>query len=107
MPRFGARGTFCAKPAYAKYERLRVLVSCAQYADARRWLHVSVSLRGGQLPSWPQMSEVKELFIGGDRQAIQVMPPRSNHVNIHEVLHLWHCLDGDGLPDFTGGGETI
>jgi hypothetical protein len=53
------------------------------------------------------MSEVKELFIGGDRQAIQVMPPRSNHVNIHEVLHLWHCLDGDGLPDFTGGGETI
>jgi hypothetical protein len=48
------------------------------------------------------------MFIGDGRKAIQVFAPVAEHVNIHEFcLHLWHCLDGDPLPDFTRGGPTI
>lgn len=94
--------------AYCKYDRLIVLVSCARQLDGKAWLHVSVSRRNGAIPSWEAMSEVKELFIGPDRTALQVMPPQAKHVNIHPAcLHLWCCLDGDVTPDFTAGGETI
>lgn len=94
--------------AYRWRQRLGVIVSCCTYNDRRIWLHVSVSRFDGVLPTWEQMSLVKALFIGEERQALQVMPKASEHVNIHPgVLHLWHCLDGDGLPDFRAGGETI
>lgn len=98
--------------AYARSYRHRtgllVLVSAAQYGDAKAWLHVSVSRSDHALPSWQTMSQVKNLLIGDDRTALQVMPPRAKHVNIHPgVLHLYCCLDGDVTPDFTGGGDTI
>lgn len=93
---------------YQKHGMVRVIIACAQYQDGKRWLHVSVSRKNRQIPSWTLMSEVKELFIGQDRTAYQVHPPRAKHVNIHPgVLHLWHCLDGDVTPDFTCGGDTI
>lgn len=94
--------------AYVKYDRLIVLASCARQLDGKAWLHVSVSRRNQETPSWDAMSEVKDLFIGSDRTALQVMPPRTKHVNIHKAcLHLWSCLDGDVTPDFTAGGSTI
>jgi len=90
-------------------EGLLVLVSCARHSDAQRWLHVSVSRRDKKLPTWEQMSQVKRVFIGDERTAYQVMPPKSKWVNIHPAcLHLWCCVDLDSyLPDFTAGGETI
>lgn len=89
-------------------EGLLVLVSCAEQGDRKRWLHVSVSRRDRKIPTWEQMSQVKRLVIGDERTALQIMPPKAKWVNIHKaVLHLWHCLDGDGLPDMTAGGETI
>ena len=37
-----------------------------------------------------------------------VFPERKFHVNIHPFcLHLWCCLDGDGLPEFSHGLGTI
>jgi hypothetical protein len=92
---------------YVQHGTTRVLVSAARYGDERCWLHVSVSRKNGALPSWEVLSAVKNLFIGEERTALQVLPPRSKHVNIAQVLHLYHCLDGDVTPDFTGGGETI
>ena len=94
--------------AYAKHGRLFVLVRCAQYADLKRWVHLSVSRKNRENPSWDAMSEVKNVFLGPDRVALQVMPRRHEHVSIHPgCLHLWCCLDGDVTPDFTAGGETI
>jgi hypothetical protein len=93
----------------AMYERngLRVIVSGATEQDGRRWLHVSCS-RPTRLPDWDDLKLVKELFIGPGRQAIQVFPPRERYVNINSnVLHLWCCLDGDGIPDFTNGTGSI
>jgi len=86
---------------------LAVIVSAAVEQDGRRWLHLSVSHRD-RLPKWREVVEVKELFLGVDRYAYQVLPPRDRYINIHpNVLHLWHCLDGDPLPDFTHGGKSL
>jgi hypothetical protein len=93
---------------YVKHGTLKVILSAAEYDDQRRWLHVSVSRRNRELPSWQAMCEVKDLFIGPERLALQLHPPRSQYVNIHPgVLHLWSCLDDLGLPDFRAGGDTI
>ncbi len=68
--------------------------------DGKRWIHVSMSYPQ-KLPGWNVYRMVKDRFIGRDKKAIQVLPPDSEYVNLHpNVLHMWHCLDGDGLPDF-------
>jgi hypothetical protein len=92
---------------YVRQGTTRVLVSAASYGDGKPWLHVSVSRRNHKLPSWTVLCEIKDLFIGPERTALQVFPPQSKHVSMAEVLHLWHCLDGDVTPDFTAGGQTI
>jgi len=85
--------------AYRRADGLAVIASGAVEQDGRRWLHVSCS-RATQLPSWQDLRDVKELFCGPERAA--------KHVNIHpHCLHLWCCLEGDVLPDFTQGGNTI
>lgn len=94
--------------AYVSALGLRVIVSATIEQDKQRWLHVSVSHRGGRLPQWREMCAVKNAFIGTDRTAYQVHPPADKHVSIHDkVLHLFCCLDGPVTPDFTRGGETI
>lgn len=86
---------------------LRVIASVNKQLDNKDWLHVSFS-RPDRLPSWDDLKEVKELFIGKDKTALQVLPPEANFVNIHPYcLHLWHCLDGDVTPDFTQGTGQI
>lgn len=73
-------------------------------SDGKRWLHVSCSRRN-RLPSWEELRLVKDTFIGKDRKAISVLPCEGEYVNDHPfVLHLFSCLDGDGLPDFRTEG---
>ena len=87
---------------------LKALVTASIEADRKRWLHISLSHRGGRLPSWREMCEAKEIFCGADSTAYQVHPPLSKHVSIHAAcLHLWCPLDGPVTPDFTRGGETL
>ncbi len=86
---------------------LSVIVSGCVELDGKRWLHVSVA-RPERLPSWDDFALVKALFVGTDRYAYQVLPPRAKHVNINpHVLHMWSCLDGEPLPDFTHGGSAL
>lgn len=89
-------------------EGLLILLSCAEQGDRKRWMHISVSRRDRKLPTWEQLMQIKHLFLGEERTALQVLPAKSRHVNIHPgVMHLWHCLEGDVTPDFTAGGETL
>jgi hypothetical protein len=82
---------------------MTVIFSGMVEADGKRWLHVSCA-HGNRLPSWDDLKLVKETFIGRDRKAVQVFPSQEEYVNVNPYcLHLWHCLDGDGLPDFTSG----
>ncbi len=84
----------------SKTRGLFVMVSGAIELDGRRWIHVSVSRRD-RLPSYDDLAAVKRTFVGDDRRALQVFAPVGEHFNLHRFcLHLWTCLDGDGLPDF-------
>lgn len=88
--------------------RLSVIVSAATEQDGKRWLHVSCA-HPDRLPSWETLKDVKAIFVGRDRQAIQVLPSEKKYINIHRYcLHLFCCLDdADPVPDFTQGGETL
>lgn len=79
---------------------LAVIFSAAVERDGRVWLHLSLSHRG-RMPHWSEIVEAKEAFLGAEARALQVFPARSEWVNIHPFcLHLWRCLDDDGIPDF-------
>lgn len=83
---------------------LIVLFTAIREDDGRRWVHVSVSRRS-RVPDYDDLCDVKRIFIGADRKAIQIFPARVEHVNVHpNCLHLWACLDGDPLPDFRKHG---
>jgi hypothetical protein len=85
-----------------------VILSAAVELDQRRWLHVSVATPT-KLPSWELLKEIKQIFIGRNKQAVQVMPTEERYINLHPYcLHLFHCLEeNDPVPDFTRGGPTL
>lgn len=88
------------------HRRIVVIVSAAREADGRRWIHVSVSHRD-RLPTWEELREVKDWIIGRAALAVQVLPRAEEYVNLHpNCLHVWHCLDGDPVPDFRRDGEV-
>jgi hypothetical protein len=91
-----------------KTDRISVIESIAIEQDGKRWQHVSLA-RPDRLPDYDDLTFVKRHWIGEDKYAYQVFPPKAKHVNIHpNCLHLFSCLDGDAvLPDFTRGGNTI
>ena len=90
--------------------RLAVILSANTELDDKRWLHLSVSMMGDpdRLPSWGDLLEVRNLFLGEEALCLHLVPPKSEHVNIHAgVLHLWHCMDGRPTPDFTRGSGSL
>lgn len=88
--------------ALRRRDGLAVIISASVEADGHPWLHVSLS-RKKQLPSWSDIRLVKNLFIGGDRYAYQILPPQDRYVNINPfVLHLWSPLDHQPIPEFSG-----
>jgi len=91
--------------AFIRNDGLRVFFSYEwRDDDDRQWLHVSMS-RQHRLPKWKEVREVKNLFIGRDRKAVQILPPEAEYVNCHpNVLHLFCCLNQEILPDFRRDG---
>jgi len=92
---------------WAFWGDLGMIVSIAVEDDDKNWLHASVSRKDKTLPTYEDLAQLKRLCIGDHRTALQVFPPADKYVNRAEVLHLWACLDGDVVPDFTGGLGTI
>lgn len=70
------------------------------------WHHVSMA-HFDRVPTWAELVAVKELIVGPESVAYQVVPPRSRWINDNEhVLHLWSPADGrDRLPDFGKAGH--
>lgn len=87
----------------ASYAKGGLLVICSGLIlEGKRWVHASCS-RYDRVPTYEDVKEVKASFIGMDRKAIMVFPEKRFYVNIHPYcLHLFSCLDGDGLPEFSG-----
>jgi hypothetical protein len=86
---------------YARKGGLKVLFSVDNlHGDGKTWIHVSMS-KEFHLPTYDDMCSVKSIFIGDDRQALQIFPKKSEWINIHPfTLHLWCCVEGDNLPAF-------
>jgi len=86
---------------------MRVVISADTELDGRRWRHFSIS-KPHSMPKWDELVAAKEAFLGKESKAVQVIPPRSQYVNIHPYcLHLFECLEGDPLPDFTRGSGSL
>jgi hypothetical protein len=84
-----------------------IIVSGAVELDGKRWLHASIAAPN-RLPDYEELVAMKETVFGSEAYAVQVFPPRSKHVNQHPFcLHLFGCIDGHPLPDFTHGGSTL
>jgi hypothetical protein len=83
---------------------LHVIETRAGQSDGRTWLHVSVSKRNGNIPSWQDLQDVRMVFVGEQRECYMVFPTQDRYVDIHNVLHLYCCLDAPHgvLPHFEG-----
>jgi hypothetical protein len=86
--------------AYHAASGLSVIETVGDPQEYGEWLHISAS-RPERVPSWTDMTMIKRILLGGDTQAIMVIPTEREYVNIHpNVLHLWHRLDGETAPHF-------
>ncbi|MEG4965744.1 hypothetical protein QUB11_03705 [Microcoleus sp. B6-A1] len=86
--------------AYRSRDGLVVIISCSIEKDGYSWVHVSLS-RKKSVPTWIDLVKVKDIFLGAEALAIQILPARSEWVNVHEFcLHLYQCLDQRPIPDF-------
>lgn len=88
---------------------LQVIVS-GEFHDSKAWIHASLSRRS-KMPTYEDLAMVKKVFVGDDKRAFMVLPDAAHHVNLHPFcLHLYCCIDGDGLPEFSAvvnGVRTI
>lgn len=83
------------------------IIASAEIVDGERWWHVSCA-RPNRLPSWDDVRKVKDIFVGRDKTAVQVLPSQDRYVNDNpHVLHLWRCLDREIVPDFRRLGGTL
>ena len=57
------------------------------------WNHVSVSpFKKNYIPSWHDMTMIKDIFFNDEEAVIQIHPPKSQYVNnMDNCLHLWEC----------------
>lgn len=80
---------------------LSVVASIAVEQDGLRWLHLSMA-HTRRLPTYHEMVYLKRHWAGPDKKCLMVFPAEEEHVNIYpNCLHLFCCLEGDALPDFT------
>lgn len=85
---------------YKSRDGLAVIISCSIEQDGKPWIHLSVS-RKKSIPTWVDLVHVKEIFLGKDALAIQILPARSEYINVHEFcLDLYQCLEDRPIPDF-------
>jgi hypothetical protein len=68
-------------------------------AEGFGWEHVSVSVLRGKktaMPTWEEMSQVKQAFWSDEDVVVQFHPKKSEYVNHHpHVLHLWRPVGVD------------
>lgn len=81
--------------------------SLAIEQDGEPWEHISISRSDGELPTWEQTRDTFHEVAGAEALGIIVVPPKSEHVNLAEVQHVFRCLSRRPIPDFTRGMNSI
>jgi hypothetical protein len=92
---------------YHRYRDGLSVIATMENHEGKYWLHVSCAYNDKRrgIPSFETLKEVKNIFIGRHRKAIQILPSEKEYVNVHpRCLHLFTCSEDDGLPDFTHEG---
>jgi len=105
---YGATGMFLV-PSCDDHEPMKVMSSSALSPEERDelekdclrvgqpippeemtcWDHVSIS-REDRTPTWAEMCYIKDMFFEPTECVMQLHPPRSEHINVHDYcLHLW------------------
>ena len=57
------------------------------------WEHISMDGKK-RMPTWEEMSELKDMFFDEDECCVQYHPPKSEYVNnIPYCLHLWKPVE--------------
>lgn len=86
-----------------------VVIIEAELHEGELWAHLSVSVHRPtpRVPTWDELKWCKDVFIGPERKAVTVFPPRAEYINHHEhTLHLFAPLERDPLPDFRRACEV-
>lgn len=96
-------GSFGAR--YRTKDRRLATVFVSEFiydGQVHSWLHASISIHGGAMPTYEDMALLHRAVYGRRRYSYQVFAPEAKHVNITEnVLHLFGRVDGaNALPDF-------
>jgi hypothetical protein len=86
---------------------LGLIHSVAIEQDGQPWEHISLSRKDGAMPTWQQVRDVFHEVAGPEALGIVVVSPKSEHVDIAEVAHVWRCLTRRPIPDFARGGKSI
>lgn len=90
-----------------KARGLGLIHSIALEQDGELWEHISISRSDGAMPSWEQLRDTFHEVAGPEALGVVVVPPKSEHVDLAEVAHIWRCLTRRPLPDFTRGSGSI
>lgn len=78
---------------YCKKKKLAVIISLDTMEDGKTYLHVSLS-HPNKIPDWNTVKQVKDTFIGKDKDAFIYFPPEAEYVNVIPFcLHLWSEQD--------------
>lgn len=87
-------GVFIIPGRHANGRALKVIATDGEDTE---WEHVSVSVGDSlkKCASYTEMSLVKDLFWDDNQRVISFHPPKEEHVNMGEVLHLWRWKAGD------------
>lgn len=76
---------------FRRLDGLVVIVS-EDEMGGQLWLHVSCSYKD-KYPKWSDLKEVKDVFMGRERRAYQLLPKQSEIVDEElYCLHLWSSL---------------
>ncbi|MBO3463825.1 hypothetical protein G7B40_001335 [Aetokthonos hydrillicola Thurmond2011] len=90
--------------------KFTVLYSIALESDDKLWLHLSISKQTISkkmvIPEYWECAKIRSLVFG-DKWSIQYFPVAEEYVNMADVLHFWHCLEGNPMPDFRKLGMGI
>lgn len=71
-----------------------VITSVDTMDDGSRVWHVTCSY-ADHLPSWEDLKTIKNLFIGPEVDALQLLPKESDYINLMPYcLHLWAEYEG-------------
>lgn len=63
--------------------------------NERGYEHVSFCPYSGKMPDWYAMCTLKDVFFDGEEEAYQIMPKKSEYVNmVDNCLHLWRPHNG-------------